>query len=165
MMSPLPIWLIVTALALTALALVWSRWPVWAKTLLVVGVTTLYFVADRIVDARTGWPSVSTLPPRFALLALVAEEPNTKQSGALYIWVQPIENGKTSVAPRAFRLPYERDMHSLLGEAMKKNRQGIAQIGTAEPKAGPKGYSWLRPGAEEQAIKVRDVPVPQLPEK
>jgi hypothetical protein len=164
-MSPLPVWLIVVALALTALALVWSRWPGWAKALLVVGVTALYFAADRAIDARSGWPSVGTLPPRFALLAVVTEEPTPKQAGALYVWVQPIDKGKTSTAPRAYKLPYSRELHSLFGEAMKKNRQGISQIGTAEPKAGPQGYSWLRPGNEEQAVKVRDLPSPQLPEK
>ena len=56
-------------------------------------------------------------------------------------------------------------MANLFGEAMKKNRQGISQIGTTEPKAGPQGYSWLRPGNEEQTVKVRDLPSPQLPEK
>lgn len=164
-MSPLPVWLVVTALALTALALVWSRWPAWAKGLLVVGVTVLYFVADRAIDARSGWPSSTTLPARFALLAMVVEEPNPKQAGALYVWLQAIEDGKTDSAPRAFQLPYSRDLHSLLGEAMKKNRQGIAQIGTADPKSGPRGYSWLRPGSNEQVVKIRDVPIPQLPEK
>lgn len=163
--SPLPIWLVVTALALTALALVWSRWPGWAKALLVVGVTVLYFAADRAIDSRSGWPSGATLPARFALLAVVTEEPNAKREGALYVWVQPIEDGKTAAAPRAFRLPYTREMHSLFGEAMRKNRQGVAQMGSAEPKGGPKGYSWLRPGSDEQIVKVRDLPVPQLPEK
>jgi hypothetical protein len=38
-------------------------------------------------------------------------------------------------------------------------------VGTAEPKTGPKGFSWLRPGSDEQAVKIRDLPVPQLPEK
>jgi hypothetical protein len=27
------------------------------------------------------------------------------------------------------------------------------------------GFSWLRPGSDEQDIKIRDLPVPQLPEK
>ena len=38
-------------------------------------------------------------------------------------------------------------------------------MGTAEPKAGPKGVSWLRPGSEEQNVKIRDLPSPQLREK
>lgn len=163
--SPLPVWLVVVALALTALALVWSRWPGWAKALLVVGVTSLYFAADRAIDGRSGWPSGATLPERFALLAVVTEEPTPKRDGALYVWVQPIEDGHTTAAPRAFRLPYDRDLHSLLAEAMRKNRQGVAQMGSATPKGGPQGYSWLRPGSDEQVVKVRDLPVPQLPEK
>ena len=55
------------------------------------GVTLLYFAADRAIDSRSGWPSGATLPPRFALLAVVAVEPNAKREGALYVWVQPIE--------------------------------------------------------------------------
>jgi hypothetical protein len=38
-------------------------------------------------------------------------------------------------------------------------------MGTAEPRRGAKGSSWLRPGADEQEIKIRDLPAPQLPEK
>jgi hypothetical protein len=48
---------------------------------------------------------------------------------------------------------------------MKKVRQGISQMGSTEPKTGPKGFSWLRPGSDEQNVKIRDLPVPQLPEK
>jgi hypothetical protein len=56
-------------------------------------------------------------------------------------------------------------LHALLDDGMKKVRQGVRPMGTAEPKTGPKGFSWLRPGLDEQAVKIRDLPVPQLPEK
>ena len=48
---------------------------------------------------------------------------------------------------------------------MKKQRQGVSQMGTTEPARGRQGYSWLRPGSDEQQIKIRDLPTPQLPEK
>jgi hypothetical protein len=49
---------------------------------------------------------------------------------------------------------------------MKKGRQGIAQMGTAEFKAGNgKGSSTINPGADEQEIKILDLPTPQAPEK
>jgi hypothetical protein len=48
---------------------------------------------------------------------------------------------------------------------MKKVRQGITQMGSATPKAGPRGLSWLRPGRTEMDVKIRDMPLPQLPEK
>ena len=67
--------------------------------------------------------------------------------------------------PRAFRLPYTKDLHALLNEGMKKVRQGVSQMGSSEPKAGKRDASWLRPGSDEQVVKIRDLPAPQLPEK
>lgn len=152
-------------LLLCALALLWSRWPAWLKALLVVGVTVFYFYADEAVHSIWGWPSPDPLPERFSLLAAVIDEPTTKSPGGLYIWVSAIENGRPAAQPRAYRLPYTKDLHTLLSEGMKKVRQGVSQVGSAEPKHGPKGFSWLRPGSDEQDIKIRDLPVPQLPEK
>jgi hypothetical protein len=150
---------------LTALALLWSRWPAWLKTLLVLGVTGFYFYADDALHGLAGLPSRDVLPERFVLLAAVIEEPNAKSKGALYVWVNELKDGKPAAQPRAYRLPYQKDLHALLNEGMKKVRQGISQMGTAEPKTGPKGFAWLRPGSDEQAVKIRDLPVPQLPEK
>ncbi len=147
------------------LALVYSRWPVWLRTLLLVAVTGFYFYADEAVHGMWGWPSSDALPERFALLAAVIEEPSAKRAGALYVWVNAIENGKPSAQPRAYRLPYTKDLHTLLNEGMKKARQGVSQMGTATPKAGKRGLAWLRPGSDEQEIKIRDLPSPQLPEK
>jgi len=152
-------------LLLTLLALLWSRWPAWLKALLVLGVTLLYFHADETLHGQWGWPSADALPARFVLLAAVIEEPDSKSPGALYVWVNALENGKPAARPRAYRLPYTKDLHALLNEGLKKIRQGVSQMGTAEPKAGPKGFAWLRPGSDEQAVKIRDLPSPQLPEK
>lgn len=159
------LWAYVALAFAAALALVASTWPRWAKTLVVAGVTALYFVAASALDGVWGWPSRSALPERFVLLAAVIEEPGKTTPGALYVWVNALENGKPAKQPRAYRLPYSKDLHALLDEGMKKVRQGISQLGSAEPKTGPKGFSWLRPGSEEQNVKIRDLPVPQLPEK
>jgi hypothetical protein len=150
---------------LAALALLWSRWPAWLKGLLVIGVTGFYFYADDALHGIAGLPSRDALPERFVLLAAVIDEPNAKSKGALYVWVNELKDGKPAAQPRAYRLPYQKDLHALLNEGMKKVRQGISQMGTAEPKSGPKGFSWLRPGSDEQNVKIRDLPVPQLPEK
>ncbi|MBL8330366.1 MAG: hypothetical protein JNJ71_16130 [Rubrivivax sp.] len=159
------LWAFVALAFIAALALLASNWPRWAKALLVLSVTGLYFAADRSLDDVWGWPSRQALPERFVLLAAVIEEPNKTSAGALYVWVTALEMGKPAGAPRAFRLPYTKDLHALLSEGMKKVRQGVSQMGTAEPKTGPKGLSWLRPGSDEQNVKIRDLPQPQLPEK
>ncbi len=150
---------------LTLLALLWSRWPAWMKGLLVVGVTLFYFYANDVVHNMWGWPSSDALPEKFVLLAAVIEEPNSKQPGAVYVWVNALENGKAIPQPRAYRLAYAKDLHALLNEGMKKVREGVSQMGSSEPKAGKKGLPWLQPGNDEQAVKLRDLPVPQLPEK
>ncbi|MEP6720327.1 MAG: hypothetical protein ABJA77_02700 [Variovorax sp.] len=155
-----------TALVLlVALSLLWSRWPAWLKGLLVVSVTAFYFFADDTVHSMWGWPNPDGMPERFVLLAAVIDEPNSKRAGNLYVWVNAIEDGKPAAQPRAFRLPYSKDLHSLLNDGMKKVREGVTQLGTTEPKARRGGLAWLRPGNDETAIKLRDLPVPQLPEK
>jgi hypothetical protein len=164
--TDLLLWAFVALAALTGLALVASRWPAWAKALLVAGVTGLYFVADRALDDTWGWPSKGGLPERFVLLAAVIEEPVKNDPGALYVWVHALQDGKPVRQPRAYKLPYAKDLHALLEEAMKKVRQGVTQMGSAEPKRARGTFlNWLRPGSDEQQMKVRDMPVPQLPEK
>jgi hypothetical protein len=152
-------------LLLCVLALLWSRWPAWLKAMLVVGVSVFYFYGESLVHQMWGWPSSDALPERFVLLAAVIEEPNAKTAGALYVWVNAIENGKPVAQPRAYRLAYAKDLHAMLNEGMKKIRQGVSQVGTSEPRPGKGGLSWLRPGNEEQQVKIRDLPTPQLPEK
>ena len=162
----LPVVLSFIALVFVALlALLWSRWPAWLKGLLVVGVTAFYFYADGVVHEIWGWPSTDALPERFVLLAAVIDEPTAKRAGALYVWVNALEDGKPAAQPRAYRLPYAKDVHALLNEGMKKVREGVSQLGTTEPKPGKAGASWLRPGSDEQNVKLRDLPQPQLPEK
>lgn len=158
------LWAYVLLVALTGLALVASGWPRWGKAALVAGVTALYFVADHLLLGVWGWPARSGMPERFVLLATVIEEPSKLSPGALYVWVNALEDGKPAPAPRAFVLPYSKALHSELNEAMKKVRQGVSQMGTTSTKAGT-GVSWLRPGGEVLDVKVRDLPVPQLPEK
>lgn len=159
------LWLFVALLFLLGLALVASPWGRMRKLALVLAVTALYFHSDSVLQEVWGWPSRQALPERFVLLATVIEEPAKGREGALYVWVNAIEDGKPVAQPRAYRLPYSKDLHALLGEAMKKVRQGVSQMGSAVPRAGRSGLNWLRPGADEQQVKIRDLPLPQLPEK
>lgn len=155
----------VALLFVALLALLWSRWPVWLKALLVLGVSGFYFFADGAVREVWGRPSGEPLPPRFVLLAAVIDEPSAQRPGAIYVWINALEDGRPAEQPRAFRLPYAKDLHALLNEGMKKVREGVSQLGSAEPRPGQGGLSWLRPGANEQVLKLRDLPKPQLPEK
>ncbi len=155
-------------LILLCLALLWSRWPAWLKTLLIVGVTGFYFYGHEAVREIWGIPSTEPLPARFLMLAAAVDEPTSKNSGWIFMWVSEIVEGRTGLAPRAYRLHYTKDMHSQIDEALKRSKDGVSQMGTADIKqigSGKKGLGWLIPGKDEQEVKLRDLPTPQLPEK
>jgi len=151
---------------LLLLALLWSSWPGWLKSLLVLAVTALYFQAYQVAHSVLGNPSPDALPPQFVMLAAVVEEPGPKSAGAVYLWVTPIQEGTRRLQPRAYKLPYSRGLHEQVNLGLKKGRDGVSQMGVAELKDGNGlGLGWLNPGNDEQEVKIRDLPVPQLPEK
>ena len=153
-------------LFVTLIALLWSRWPSWLKGMLVAGVTVLYFFGHEAIHGIWGIPSTDALPPRFVMMAAVVQEPTTKKPGLLYLWVSRLGDNGPALEPRAYQLPYSRELHKQIDEGLKKGRDGISQVGTAEIKAGAgKGLGWLTPGNDEQEIKISDLPSPQLPEK
>lgn len=153
-------------LLVLALALLWSHWPRWLKAVLVAAVTLLYFHGHDTVRTLLGTPSPEALPERFVMLAAVVDEPRGKNPGALYLWITPIEQDKPVLRPRAYRLAYSKTLHEQINEGLRKGREGVSQMGTAEFKADSGvGRSWLLPGQDEQEIKIRDMPLPQLPDK
>ena len=152
---------------IAVLALMWSPWPRWLKTGLALGATVLYFFGHEAVHALMGVASRDALPERFVMVAAMVEEPTANRQGALYLWVRPLHDGVAEPEPRAYRLAYSRQLHEQINEGLWKGRDGVSQMGTAELKGGKaRGPgSWLQPGADEQEVRIRDLPVPQLPEK
>ena len=153
-------------LFLVLMALLWSRWPGWLKGVLVVAVTVLYFYGNEAIHSIWGIPSTDALPEKFAVMGAKVQEPTTKTKGYIYLWVTPLADNGPVLEPRAYKIPYNRKLHLEIEEGVKKGGNGIAQMGEAEAKAGAgKGLGILRPGNDEQEIKIRDLPAPQMPEK
>ena len=154
-------------LALLVLALLWSRWPAWLKTLLVLGVSGFYFFGHEAVRDIWGIPTNEPLPPRFVMLAAAIDEPTGKTSGSIFLWVSEIVDGRTGLAPRAYRQNYSKSLHTQVDEGLRRSKDGVGQMGTAEVKVSgnKRGNGWLKPGSDEQEVKIRDLPAPQLPEK
>ena len=153
-------------LLLILLALLWSHWPGWMKGMLVLGVTGLYFFGNDAVHQIWGVPSIDALPARFVMLAAAVDEPSGKTPGSIFMWVSEPREGVKKLEPRAYRVPYTKELHAQIDAGVRKGRDGISQMGTAEAKAGnSRAAGWLKPGNDEQEIKIRDLPSPQLPEK
>jgi len=165
------LWLILTyallgfLLLILCLATPWS----WRLKVVMVGVVSgFYLLHAQVLRGVAGWPAEQPLPPRFVLLSAVFDEPSPARGhpGAIYIWVQALRDGQAQDMPRVHRLPYEKDLRRILSEGLKKARDGNTQIGSAEPRPGQAGLSWLRPASEDKVqIKLSDLPRAQLPEK
>lgn len=170
-MNNSPLLLTIAYLVIAFLLLILCLATHWSRLLklgMIVVVTCAYFIAESAFDSMLGWPAAGGLPEKFVLLATVIEEPDRERStkGAIFIWVNGVENGKPVAEPRAYRVAYGKPLHAMLNEAMKKSRQGISQIGSTEAPAAGKNGSWLRSAADPNVkIKITDAPAPQLPEK
>ncbi len=145
-----------------------TRWRWWVKAGGVVLVTGFYLLAHGTFLGMAGWPSDDRLPEKFVLLAAVFDEPSPARghAGAIYIWVNPMKDNQPLAMPRVHRMPYEKDLHLILGDGIKKARDGNTQMGSTEPIRGQGGFSWLRPpGNDKLQIKLSDLPRAQLHEK
>ncbi|RJF95252.1 hypothetical protein [Noviherbaspirillum saxi] len=145
-----------------------THWPRWVKMGMIGIVTLSYLFAQGAFQRMLGWPADERLPEKFVLLAVVTQEPDKEHGvgGALYLWVNAIRDNRPVPEPRAYRLAYRKDLHSVLNDAMKKSRQGISQIGSTEAPAGGKVGSWLRNAADPNVkVRISDAPSPSLPEK
>ena len=153
-------------LLLLLLALLWSAWPAWLKGVLVLAVTIFYFFGNDAVHRIWGVPSTDALPERFVMLAGAVDEPAGRSPGWIFLWVSEPREGLTRLEPRAYRVPYSKELHAQIDAGVRKGKDGIAQMGTAQARPGnARGAGWLKPGNDEQEIKIRDLPSPQLPEK
>lgn len=166
-LTPLLMVYVLLSFGLLALCLA-TPWRWWVKALMVLLVSAFYFVGQHSFWLVSGWPTTDDLPQRLVLLSAVFDEPSPTRGheGAIFIWVNPIKDNAPLSMPRVHKLPYEKDLHRILGEGVKKARDGNTQIGSTEPRRGPGGLPWLRPGSDARVdIKLSDVPRVQLPEK
>jgi hypothetical protein len=158
---------VVLAFLLVCLCL-FTPWKLWVKGGMVAVVTASYFFAQGAFQDMRGWPSYERLPKKFVLLASVIEEPNKEKGtkGAIYVWVNALEESRLVAQPRAYKVPYQKEFHASLNEANRKIRQGVNQIGSTEAPAGGNQGGWLKNAADPNTkVKISDAPAPQLPEK
>lgn len=145
-----------------------TRWRWSLKVALVLVVSGFYMFSWQSLRGMSGWPADDELPAKFILLSAVFDEPSPGRGhpGAIYLWVNPMKDNQPLEMPRQFKLPYEKDLHRILGDGIKKARDGNTQLGETEPRRGQGGLAWLRPAANDKVeIKLRDLPRAQLPEK
>lgn len=165
--------LILAYVALAALlvtALVATRLPLLIKTALTLAVFGLYVASYEGWLSVQGWPTATQpLPKRFLLHASVIEEPNPSAGteGRVYVWISDLVDGKPENYPRAYRLDYDKALHSDLEAALRNMRDGKVQLGrvTEIIEHPDRPTDLTRLGERRDTIEFYDLPDPALPEK
>jgi len=160
---------VLVALLLTTLHL-YTRWSWKVKAALIVTVSTFYLVTYLSLPPLLGWPADETLPERFNLIAAHVQEPDkvTGAEGKIFLWATDMARSLREGEPRAYEVPFTRELHAKVMEARNKTRKGQAQLGEiSEDPIGPDGrpQDGFRSGQRSVAIEFFDLPDPLFPEK
>jgi hypothetical protein len=160
--------LYVVIAALLLIACLRTHWSRWIKIGMIVLVTGSYFVANVTFDEMQGWPTASDVPEKFVFHWAVIEEPNKDKGtdGAIYIWASALDDHHPDSVPRAYKLPYLKDAHSTINDAIRRARAGSRQIGSAERPGGGSGNAWFKVNASRKIVlTISDAPAARMPEK
>ena len=166
-----------------------SRWHSGVKAG-AIAVTSVFFgISYASIAGLIGWPSEARVPEHFQLDWATVIEPDKLNGtpGTIYLWVEALdENDTPAGTPRAFRVPYNRDLADRIGHAKERIEQGVNQVATARevdvPQAPPDDDRRLagapqrkdEPGSPGDpaafiqhmpAIEFQDMPPPALPPK
>ena len=166
-----------------------SRWQ-WGIKATAIAITTAFFgVSYASISGLIGWPSEARVPQRFQLHWATVVEPDKLNGlpGSIYLWVEALdENNMLAGTPRAFRVPYSRELADRIGRAKERIEQGTDQLGTARdldvPESEPDADRRLagapprqnEPGSPGDptafiqhmpSIEFEDMPPPPLPPK
>ncbi len=140
------------------------------KAILIAAVSTFYIVTYLSFPPLMGWPTDAELPKRFNLVAIFVQEPDktTGDPGEIFLWLTNLERGPARNEPRAYRVPFDGDLHAKVVEAGTKLRKGLPQLGelvdeNLGPNARPTDES--RGGQKTVDIEFFDLPDPLFPEK
>jgi hypothetical protein len=100
-----------------------GRW--WVKLPAIVVTCAFTFAVWNALGSFSGWPTDQSPPARALLLSSAVDEPK-----AIYVWLMaPTEPGllayrPTKAEPRAYRLPYSRELHQQIDRASALAKQG-----------------------------------------
>src|SRR6516164_2762698 len=111
-----------------------SRWH-WGVKAAAISITSVFFgVSYASIAGLIGWPSEARVPEHFQLDWATVVEPDKLNGlpGSIYLWVEALdENNAAAGTPRAFRVPYSRELADRIARAKERIEQGKEQAGTA----------------------------------
>jgi hypothetical protein len=158
-------------LAMLVLVITHGRLHWLFKLVLVVLAGGFYLISYQGWKQAQGWPTQVALPDKFLLHASVIEEPDQDKGtqGRIFVWASNLQGSKPAGEPRAYEIPYDREVHSALEDALRNQRNGNVQIGTKQGNKhaaeGSAPVTVRQLGEVHDKLKFSNLPDPALPEK
>jgi hypothetical protein len=107
-----------------------SLWHWGLKAAAIVITTGFFGVFYLSTTGLIGWPTEARMPDHFQLHWATIVEPDKLNGlpGSIYLWIEALdENNTLAGTPRAFRVPYSRDLADRIGRA-KPARRAISRF-------------------------------------
>ncbi len=164
--------------------------PRLVKIAMILAASIFYVVVFFATQGLLGWSAPVAVPARFQVLWTRVIEPNPvhNEPGAVHLWLEELDDANLpSGVPRAYLLPYSRDLAQRVsaaqGEIEKGHPQGgraqffgnpsheavIGPVTTGAPPGGdPSGGGLLDPaffGGQSKSVNLAPLPKPVLPRK
>lgn len=156
-------------LALVLYALIYSRLSHWFKTGLLILSVVFYCLSFITWQESQGWPASVELPQKFLLHHGIVREPNSdlNDDGEVVLWASRVHEFAISIAPRAYSMPYSKELHEKVEKANQAMESGKQQVGeriVKENLEGEENNASLFNSAI-QSIEFVDLADPVLPNK
>ncbi len=124
---------VVIAVLLLSLNLA-SRWH-WSIKAIAIATTTVFFGISYVsIVGLIGWPSEARVPEHFQLHWATVVEPDKLNGlpGSIFLWIEALDkDDMLAGTPRAFRVPYSRELADRIVHAKERIEKGTDQAGTA----------------------------------
>ncbi|MFE0757731.1 hypothetical protein ACFW16_27470 [Inquilinus sp. NPDC058860] len=171
--------------------LIWLPVRRLVKIAAILAASAFYVVVFFATQGLLGWSAPVAVPDRFQLLWTRVLEPNPAhgEPGAIHLWLEELDDANLpSGVPRAYLLPYSRELAGRVSAAQAEIEKGNPQGGRSQffgnppPNAGvigpvnagappggdPSGGGLLDPeflGGQSKSVELAPLPKPVLPRK
>ena len=118
------------------------HWSIKAGVILLALV--FYIITLQSLPGFYGWPTKEPLPQKFLLVGMDVREPrNETDPGVIYMWIVSLQEKENK--PRAYALPYSRELHTRLTAAKKRMEFGHNMAGELEAESEGTGKRSVLP--------------------
>ncbi|MEK9151797.1 MAG: hypothetical protein AAB692_00350, partial [Patescibacteria group bacterium] len=158
-----------------------AKGPWWLKLFLIVVIPLMGVYSMKELVSYQGYPTSEPVPEKGLLMQIDVREPNKESGdpGVINVWLRPLGAGKKGPGfleydpkrePRAYRMPYSREMHERLEQARQMMGRGkrvvVGMRGVRGSLFGRgSGQSGGTYGDSESEIEIYEMPPVHLPPK